>query len=103
MPKNKSKRQGSKAATGGADDDFDRMLAEVTAEDSELHVTADVPASTATTTNFTSSSTSSSSVRSGPALLSGLHISENAIVGACIRDDRHCSTSAMGAAMRSCE
>jgi uncharacterized protein (UPF0147 family) len=57
MPKNKSKAQGSKAATVGADDDFDKMLAKVTAEDSQ--VPANVRASTTTTTNVTSRSSSS--------------------------------------------
>jgi hypothetical protein len=33
MPKNKSKQQCAKAATDDANDDFDRMLAEVTAAD----------------------------------------------------------------------
>jgi hypothetical protein len=52
MPKNKSRRRGAKATTGGADDneDFDKMLAEVTSADTQLP--ADVPTSTATTANI---------------------------------------------------
>jgi hypothetical protein len=44
----------AKAATGGADDDFNEMLAEVTAADSQLP--ADIPASAAATPSITSSS-----------------------------------------------
>jgi ankyrin repeat protein len=89
MPKNKSKRQGVKAVASGADDDFDNMLAEVTARDSQLP--ADVRASSATASNIASSSTSSSSSSSSSegqgASLRGLHVSENAIVDACERGD----------------
>jgi hypothetical protein len=84
MPKNKKKsqHQGTKAAIGDDDDDFDKMLQEVTAADSGL--SADVRASTATTTHRTSSSSSSSS---GRGFSPGLQVSENAIVGACKRGD----------------
>jgi ankyrin repeat protein len=87
MPKNKSKRQGTKATTGGADDndDFDHMLAEVAAADPEL--AADVRASTATTMTATSSSSSSSSSGWQGASLPGVHVSEVAIYGACKRGD----------------
>jgi ankyrin repeat protein len=92
MPKNKSEVQGAKAvATGGAadDDDFDKMLAEVSAEDSQLP--ADVRASTARTVSSISSSSSSSSSSSGSGeqgpSLPGLHVSQNAIIGACKRGD----------------
>jgi hypothetical protein len=88
MPKNKSKQQGAKSAVGDAHDDFDKMLAEVTAADSEL--SADVPASTATTASSTSSSSSSSrssSSSSGGASSPGLQVSEEAIIEACMRGD----------------
>jgi hypothetical protein len=89
MPKNKSKVQGVKAATVGADDDdddFDKMLAEVTAEDSQLP--ADVLASTTRTVSSTSSSSSSSSGSGEQGASSqGLHVSENAMFGACKRGD----------------
>jgi hypothetical protein len=86
MPKNKSKREIAKAATGDTDDDFDRMLAEVTTADMQLPV--DVPASTVTTASITSSSSSSSSSSEGAgASLRGLQVSENAIVAACKRGD----------------
>jgi ankyrin repeat protein len=86
MPKNKSKRQGAKVATVGADDDFDKMLAEVTAEDSEL--SADVSSSTATTASSTSnSSSSSSSSRNSRGAGASLRVSENVIVAACERGD----------------
>jgi hypothetical protein len=85
MPGNKktSERQGGKTAISVADDsdDFDKMLAEVTAADSEL--SADARASTATTTNITSSIRSSSERASSPVL----QVSENAIAGACKRGD----------------
>jgi hypothetical protein len=84
MPKNNSKHQSAKAAPGSADDDFDRMLAEVTAEDSQLP--ADVSTSTSTTANVASSSSSSSGGGSG-ASLPGMHVSEDAIAGACKRGD----------------
>jgi predicted MarR family transcription regulator len=57
MPKNKSKRQGAKAI-GDADDDFDKILAEVMANDVQLP--ADIAASTDTNANIASSSSSSS-------------------------------------------
>jgi ankyrin repeat protein len=60
------------------------MLAEVTAEDSQLP--ADVRPSTATTTSVTSSSSSSSS-SSSTFTTHGLQVSENAIVDACKRGD----------------
>jgi ankyrin repeat protein len=87
MPKNKSKRQGAKAAAGGVgdDDDFDKMLAEVTAEDSQLP--ADVLASTATSATITLGSSSSSSSSSGGASSPGLQVSEDAIIEACMRGD----------------
>jgi hypothetical protein len=72
MPTNKMKQQGAKVGTGGADDDFNRILAEVTAEDSQLP--PDVPASKDITANMASSSSSSSS--DGPRALSpGLQVS----------------------------
>jgi hypothetical protein len=96
MPKNKSKQQGAKAAVGDAHNDFDKMLAEVTAADSE--VSADVPASTATTASSTSSSSSkssrsrssrssSSSSSSGRTGAPRLQASEMEIFGACERGD----------------
>jgi hypothetical protein len=88
MPKNKSKVHSAKAAAVGDDNDFDRMLAEVTAADSQLP--ADVPASTATTANIASSSSSSSSSSGGGGQgtsLPGLQVSEMAIIGACRRGD----------------
>jgi ankyrin repeat protein len=89
MPKNKSKRKGAKAPNDGTDDDFDRMLAEVTAGDYELQ--ADVPPSTATSATEASSSSisssSSSSSRRQGASSPGFHVSEDAIVAACKRGD----------------
>jgi hypothetical protein len=87
MPKNKSKRQGAKAATGAAaatDDAFDKMLSELTAQDAQLPT--DIRASTARTTNTASSSSSSVS---GEQEVSSpeLQVSENAIVAACKRGD----------------
>jgi hypothetical protein len=73
MPKNKSKRKNTKSATNGADleDDFDQMLAEVTAADPEF--SADVR----------SISSSGGAQVSSP----GLQVSEDAIASACKRGD----------------
>jgi hypothetical protein len=76
-----NKRQGAKAATGGTnDDDFDKMLEEVMAADSEL--SADVRASTATSSSSISSS-------GGPEVFSpGLQVSKRAISIAVALDRR---------------
>jgi hypothetical protein len=77
LPENKNKRQGAKTATGIADDDFDKMLAEVTAADSP----ADAPASTARI------KASSSSGGGAGASLPELQVSEKEIIGACKHGD----------------
>jgi ankyrin repeat protein len=89
MPTNKSKRQGAKAesANHGNNDDFERMLAEVTAADSEL--STDVRTSTTAYTTPTTASKSSSSNSSGGTESSTLklQVSDVAIFRACKRGD----------------
>jgi ankyrin repeat protein len=87
MPKNKkkSKVHDATAAIGGADDEFDKMLAEVAAADPEL--AADVRASTATTVATSSSSSSSSGSGEQGASSPEMQVSEIAIFGACKRGD----------------
>jgi hypothetical protein len=75
MPKNKSKQQRAKAATDGNDnDDFEEMLAEVTAADSQL--SADTRTQIADTIGKSSSSSSSAHTQV-------VTVSDEAILDAC--------------------
>jgi hypothetical protein len=76
MPKKKSKRQITKAATDVKDDDFDKMVAEVTAADFEF--SADI--CTQTTDIGTSSSTTSAEMQD-------VTVSDEAINDACDREN----------------
>jgi hypothetical protein len=84
MPKNKSKQQRAKSPAFGNDDDFDKMLAEVTAADPVL--SAGTPASIATTANAASSSSGSRDGEPG-ASTPGVQVDELEIAYACKQGD----------------
>jgi ankyrin repeat protein len=84
MPKNESRELHAKSPDFGNDDDFNEMLAEVTAADSVL--SANTPASIDRTANAASSSSRSTSRRL-EATSPVIQVSDNEILSACKRGD----------------